>query len=90
MKDEKHATAFTVEVVIEIPQGSRNKFECDDELHAMRLDRRIPSAASFPTTYAFVPNTRAADGDALDALVVIDGPVYPGVHVTGSSRWGGG
>jgi len=74
--------AFTIEVVIEIPQGSRNKFEWDEERGVIRLDRRIPSAATFPTHYGFMPGTRSVDGDPLDALVLAEGPLFPGVWMT--------
>ena len=82
MKDEKHATAFTVEVVIEIPQGSRNKFEWDEARRVIRLDRRIPGAVSYPAHYGSVPGTLAVDGDPLDALVLAEGRLYPGVWLT--------
>jgi len=72
----------TVEVVIEIPQGSRNKFEWDEKLSVIRLDRRIPGAVSFPTHYGFVPRTLAPDGDPIDALVLAEPPLYPGVWLT--------
>lgn len=69
------------EVVIEIPRGSRNKYEIDHETGAVWLDRMLFTATQYPTSYGFFPHTLAEDGDALDALVLLDEPVYPGVHV---------
>ena len=68
-------------VVIEIPRGSRNKYEIDHELGRVYLDRRLFTATSYPADYGFVPDTLAGDGDPLDALVLLDDPVYPGVWV---------
>ena len=72
----------TVDVVVEIPRGSRNKYEYDEERGVMRFDRRLVGAIAFPADYGFVPETIGADGDALDAVVLLDEPTYPGVWVT--------
>jgi len=71
----------SVEVIIEIPRGSRNKYEYDHERHLIRLDRRLFSATFYPADYGFVPDTLAEDGDPLDALVMIDEPTFPGCLV---------
>jgi len=70
-----------VEVVVEIPRGSRNKYEYDHERHAITLDRVLYSSVHYPTDYGFVPETRAADGDPLDVLVIVEEPTFPGCHV---------
>ena len=70
-----------VDVVVEIPRGSRNKYEYDEEQGVMRFDRRIIGALGFPADYGFVPETIASDGDPLDALVLLDEPTFPGVWV---------
>jgi inorganic pyrophosphatase len=70
-----------IEVVIEIPRGSRNKYEFDHERQIIRLDRRLFSATSYPADYGFVPDTLAQDGDPLDALVLVEDPTFPGCHV---------
>jgi inorganic pyrophosphatase len=70
-----------VDVVVEIPRGSRNKYEFDEELGVMRFDRRLLGSIAFPADYGYVPDTLGADGDALDALVLLDEPTYPGVWV---------
>jgi inorganic pyrophosphatase len=71
-----------VEIVVEIPRGSRNKFEWDHTRHVIRLDRRIPAAVSYPVHYGFTPDTISTDGECLDALLMADDPLYPGVWVT--------
>lgn len=68
-------------VVIEIPRGSRNKYEIDHDTGAVFLDRRLFTATTYPADYGFIPNTLGGDGDPLDALVLLEDPVYPGVHV---------
>ena len=73
--------ALAVEVVIEVPRGSRNKYEFDHERHVMHLDRRLFSATVYPADYGFVPETLAEDGDPLDALVLLEEPVFPGCWV---------
>ena len=71
-----------IDVVVEIPRGSRNKYEYDEERGVMRFDRRLMGAIGFPADYGYVPETIGTDGDALDALVLLDEPTYPGVWVT--------
>lgn len=75
-------TPRTLDVVVEIPRGSRNKYEYDHENHVMRLDRRLFSATFYPADYGFVPDTLAEDTDPLDALVLLDDPTFPGCWVT--------
>ncbi len=71
----------TVEVIVEIPKGSRNKYEYDHERHVIRLDRRLFSATFYPADYGFVPDTLAKDGDPLDVLVLLEEPTFPGCRV---------
>src|SRR5438132_10936018 len=75
------ADSEVIEVVIEIPKGSRNKYEFDHERGVIRLDRRLFSATVYPTDYGFVPRTLAEDGDPLDALVLLEEPTFPGCHI---------
>jgi inorganic pyrophosphatase len=70
-----------IEVMVEIPKGSRNKYEYDHDRHVMRLDRRLFSATVYPADYGFVPDTLGEDGDPLDALVLLDDPTFPGCLV---------
>ena len=71
-----------IEVVVEIPRGSRNKYELDKDRGVLVLDRVLYSSVHYPTDYGFITGTLAPDGDALDALVVVDEPTFPGCHVT--------
>ena len=82
----KHADAFpgVVEIVVEIPRGSRNKYEYDEEARVYRLDRVLSSAVFYNFDYGFIESTRADDGDHTDALLIIDEPTFTGCHV-----WGG-
>lgn len=70
-----------IEVVVETPRGSRNKYEFDHESQIMRLDRRLFSTMTFPADYGFIPGTLAQDGEALDALVLVEDPTFPGCHI---------
>lgn len=72
---------FTVETVVEIPRGARNKYEYDDARGIIRLDRVLYSSVHYPTDYGFIPETLAADGDHLDILVIIEEPTFPGCHM---------
>jgi inorganic pyrophosphatase len=69
------AEAFPV--VIEIPKGSKNKYELDKETGLLRLDRVLYSSVHYPADYGFIPRTFCDDGDPLDALVLGQEPVYP-------------
>ena len=70
-----------IDVVVEIPKGSRNKYEFDHERHIFRLDRRLLTAMTYPADYGFVPDTLAEDDDPLDALVLVDDPTFPGCWI---------
>ena len=64
--------------VVEIPKGSSNKYEWDEELGAIKLDRLLFSSLGYPTDYGFFRETLAADGDPLDAMIVVSEPTFPG------------
>lgn len=70
-----------VNVVVEIPKGSHNKYEFDEKWGVIRLDRVLHSPVFYPTDYGFIPETRSEDGDHLDVLVLISEPVFPGCVV---------
>ncbi|MFN2569300.1 MAG: inorganic diphosphatase [Candidatus Dormibacteria bacterium] len=70
-----------VELVVEIPAGSRNKYEFEHETGTLWLDRRLYTAARCPADYGYVESTKGDDGDALDGLVILDEPAVPGCHV---------
>lgn len=71
----------TVDVIIEIPAGSRNKYEYDHASHVIRLDRVLHSSVHYPSDYGFIPDTLSKDGDPLDVLVLVIDPTFPGCHV---------
>ena len=71
----------TVLSVIEIPMGSRNKYEMDPATGRIHLDRVLFSSVHYPTDYGFIPETLAPDGDHLDILVVTHSPTFPGCIV---------
>lgn len=68
----------TFDVLIEIPKGSRNKYEYDFKLKKVRYDRMIFSSMMYPADYGFIPETLALDGDPLDVLVLVTEPTFPG------------
>jgi inorganic pyrophosphatase len=70
-----------LEAVIEIPKGTRNKYEYDHDRDVIFLDRRLFSATFYPADYGFIPGTLAEDGDPLDVLVILDEPTFPGCHI---------
>jgi inorganic pyrophosphatase len=67
-----------VNAVVEIPQGSVNKYEYDKQLHVFRLDRTLYSPVHYPGDYGFVPSTLGQDSDPLDVLILVDKPSFPG------------
>ena len=68
----------TFDVLVEIPRGSRNKYEYDFDLKRMRFDRMLFSSMMYPADYGFIPETLALDGDPLDVLVLVTKPTFPG------------
>ncbi|WP_448856191.1 inorganic diphosphatase [Corynebacterium camporealensis] len=72
---------MSVEVTIEIPKGSRNKYEVDHESGKVYLDRYLFTPMAYPADYGYIDETLANDGDPLDALVISPEPVFPGVIV---------
>ena len=71
-----------VEVVVETPQGSRNKYRMDFKTGRIRLDRMLFTSTVYPLDYGKIPDTLAEDGDPLDVLVWLDEPTFPGCLVT--------
>ena len=76
----KHAPE-EVTAVIEIPQGSRNKYELDKDTGMLRLDRVLYSAVHYPGDYGFIPRTLHEDGDPLDVLVMVKHQTFPGCQI---------
>lgn len=71
-----------VDMIVEIPKGSRNKYEMDHETGQIFLDRMLFTATRYPADYGFIPNTLAEDGDPLDALALVTEPTFPGCRIT--------
>ena len=69
---------MVVTVMVEVPKGSRNKYEYDKDKRIMKFDRMLFSAVHYPSDYGFILDTLAGDGDALDALVLVWEPTFPG------------
>ena len=70
---------FEFDVLVEIPKGSRNKYEVDHETGRMRLDRTLFTSTQYPADYGYIEDTLGQDGDPLDALVLLIGePTFPG------------
>jgi len=67
-----------VQVVIETPKGSRNKYSFDEELGIFQLKKVLPAGMTFPYDFGFIPSTIAEDGDPTDVLVLMDEPAFPG------------
>ena len=74
---DEQLIATGLPAVIEVPQGSKNKYEVDKETGFLRLDRVLFSAVHYPANYGFIPRTYCDDGDALDVLVLQQSPVHP-------------
>src|SRR5437763_3362839 len=71
----------SVTVIVEIPKGSRNKYEMNHETGRIQLDRMLFSSVHYPTDYGFIEGTLGGDGDPLDALVLVDEPTFPGCEI---------
>jgi inorganic pyrophosphatase len=71
----------TIDVIIETPKGSRNKYNYDKETKMFRLKKTLPAGFAFPYDFGFVPDTLAEDGDPIDVLVLLDESTFPGCIV---------
>jgi len=71
----------TIRAFVEIPKGSRNKYEWHEESGTIELDRRLFAAVSYPTDYGFIPETLAEDGDELDIMIAVSEPTFPGCTI---------
>jgi inorganic pyrophosphatase len=70
-----------LQVIIETPKGSRNKYDLDTKDNVFRLKTVLPAGMAFPYDFGFVPSTKADDGDPLDVLLLMDEPAFPGCVV---------
>src|SRR5581483_3609377 len=76
--DPRGSGAHRIAVVVDTPRGSRNKYKYDETLGLFRLSRILPAGMSFPYDFGSVPQTRAADGDALDVLILTEAATFVG------------
>ncbi len=67
-----------IQVIIETPKGSRNKYAFDPDHNLFQLKKVLPAGMAFPYDFGFIPSTKAEDGDATDVLVLMDEPAFPG------------
>lgn len=74
-------TDTSMVIVVEIPRGSRNKYEMDHETGEIFLDRMLFTATRYPADYGFFPDTLAEDGDPLDVLILVGEPTFPGCRI---------
>lgn len=81
LADPVRSLSAVIEVVVEVPRGSRNRYRYDHERQTIRLDRRIFSATTYPADCGFVAGTMTDDGRPLDAIVLAVEPTFPGCHV---------
>ena len=77
-KDKDKNDNVLIQVVIETPKGSRNKYAFDSEETVFRLKKVLPAGMTFPYDFGFIPRTLAEDGDPVDVLVLMDEPAFPG------------
>ena len=78
--------AGCLRVVVDTPKGNRNKYKWDEELGLFRLTKILPPGFAFPWNYGFLPRTRSEDGDPLDAIVLMEEPVFCGAVVLARPR----
>ncbi len=81
MATNEDSQSDVIDVFVEVPMGSRNKYEYDPETGRFELDRMLFSAVHYPGDYGFIPDTLAEDGDPLDAIVVLGEPTFPGCYI---------
>jgi inorganic pyrophosphatase len=82
MSDPTRLKAYTkdddVQVIIETPKGSRNKYAWDSDQQVFALKKVLPEGMAFPHDFGFIPSTTALDGDPIDVLVLMDQPAFTG------------
>ena len=71
----------TIQIIVETPSGSRNKYKLDEKTRRMKLSKVLPEGMIFPYDFGLIPGTKAEDGDPLDVLVLTDAPTFPGCEV---------
>jgi inorganic pyrophosphatase len=82
-REASAVTAAPIVCVVEIPKGSRNKYEMDPELQRIKFDRFLFSSVVYPADYGYIPGTLATDGEPLDVVVLVSEPTFPGCRIEG-------
>jgi inorganic pyrophosphatase len=78
LKPRENGDRDTIQVIIETPKGSRNKYSFDPDQRIFALKKVLPAGMEFPYDFGFIPSTKAEDGDPVDVLVLMDEPAFPG------------
>jgi inorganic pyrophosphatase len=81
MLADSMAGTDSLHCLVEVPKGSRNKYEWDDRLQAIKLARFLFSSVVYPTDYGFIQGTLSEKGTALDAMVCVSAPTFPGIVI---------
>jgi inorganic pyrophosphatase len=81
MLADSMAASETLHCVVEVPKGSRNKYEWDERLQAIKLDRFLFSSVHYPTDYGFIKGTLSEKGTPVDAMVCVSAPTFPGIVI---------
>ena len=81
MLADSMAADETLYCLVEVPKGSRNKYEWDERLQAIKLDRFLFSSVHYPTDYGFIKGTLSEKGTPLDAMVCVSAPTFPGIII---------
>jgi inorganic pyrophosphatase len=81
MLADSMASSETLHCVVEVPKGSRNKYEWDERLQAIKLDRFLFSSVHYPTDYGFIKGTLSEKGTPVDAMVCVSAPTFPGIVI---------
>ena len=79
-------TSGIIQVIIETPRGSRNKFAYDLKQNIFTVKKVLPAGMTFPYDFGFLPKTLAPDGDPIDVLLLMDEPAFPGIAVRAPDR----
>jgi inorganic pyrophosphatase len=78
---KKRGKEKSVEIIVETPKGSRNKYRFDEQKKIMTLKKILPTGFSFPFDFGLIPGTKGEDGDPLDIIIITQQSIFPGCHV---------
>jgi inorganic pyrophosphatase len=79
---ERRSNTHTIQVIVETPKESRIKFKYEPSARGYCVDRILPQGLRFPFNFGFIPDTKAADGDPTDVVLILDEPLFPGCQVS--------